>query len=52
MKNLDEQELKTINGGIIKLTATGIALITGAVASFVIGVFSGYMRPYPCSSVR
>ena len=42
---LKEEELTDIKGGAWKLGLVG-AIIAGS--AFVIGVFDGFFRPYPC----
>ncbi len=44
---ISEMELKSIKGGSTK----GIVLgVMGALASFIIGVFDGYLRPLRCNA--
>lgn len=45
MKQLDKEELLTIEGGAISVFG-GCALVAGVV--FLIGVLDGYFRPLPC----
>lgn len=45
MKKMKEEEMKSINGGAIKL---GIILAIGALASFIAGIIDGYVRPLTC----
>ncbi len=49
--NLTNKELTEINGGAIKLSM-GTSLIIGGVASFIIGLVNGYLRPLACSSSK
>lgn len=48
MKDLKKDELINTNGGFLKIGA-GAGLIIGAAVSFLIGAYSGYVRPYSCS---
>lgn len=52
MRNLDNEELKNIEGGIFKLGFAGIGLIIGGISSFIIGVANGLYRPLSCSSKK
>ena len=49
MKDLKKDELINTNGGFLKMGAATVGLIVGAAVSFVIGAYSGYVRPYSCS---
>ncbi len=49
MNYLKEQELQTIDGGVIKLSAAG-GIVLGAIATFIIGAVNGYLRPLACKS--
>lgn len=49
MYKLTNEELSTINGGAIKLAVTKW-LIGGGIATFIIGVVNGYLRPLTCSA--
>ena len=46
MKNINNQELKQINGGGFNL---GIAALIGAGITFIIGIIDGYIRPLACN---
>ena len=45
--NLTKQELSNINGGAIKL-ALSKYLIGGGIATFIVGIVDGYLRPLAC----
>jgi lactobin A/cerein 7B family class IIb bacteriocin len=45
MKNINNEELKKINGGGINF---GLAALIGAGITFIIGVIDGYIRPLAC----
>lgn len=49
MNIIAKEELHDINGGLLKLTAAK-AIGLGFGISFIIGVISGLVRPYSCSS--
>lgn len=49
MQKLTNEELSNINGGAIKLAVTKW-LIGGGIATFIIGLVSGYLRPLTCSA--
>lgn len=42
---MTEQELKTINGGGINI---GFGILLGGLATFIIGLVDGYIRPLAC----
>ena len=46
--NLTKQELSNINGGAIKL-ALSKYLIGGGIATFIVGIVDGYLRPLTCA---
>ncbi len=46
---LTNEELSNINGGAIKIAVTKW-LIGGGIATFIIGVINGYLRPLACSA--
>lgn len=48
MKILQEQELKTIKGGISPLALLGIA----AIIAFLAGVIDGYVHPKQCEVIE
>lgn len=48
MNKLSSEELHSISGGGIKLSI-GAYMILGGAASFIIGLFNGYLRPLGCS---
>lgn len=48
MNKLTNEELLNINGGAIKI-ALSRWLIGGGIATFIIGVINGYLRPLTCS---
>ena len=45
MKQMEKEELKTINGG-------GSCIVTGAIVVagivFLVGIIDGFLRPYKC----
>ena len=41
---LEEQELKNINGGI----NIGLGIVIGGIATFIIALVDGYLRPLKC----
>lgn len=43
---LSNEELTEVVGGGIKL---GVAIVVGAIVTFVIGVIDGFMRPLKCN---
>lgn len=45
MKKINQNEMKKINGGGIKV---GVVMALGALASFIIGIIDGYIRPIAC----
>ena len=45
MKNLDDNELMTVNGGF----SFGLGLAIGAGITFLIGVIDGFVRPLKCN---
>lgn len=49
MNKLTNEELSNISGGAIKLAITKW-LIGGGIATFIIGVVNGYLRPLTCST--
>ena len=46
---LTNEDLSNINGGAIKIVVTKW-LIGGGIATFIIGVINGYLRPLACSA--
>jgi lactobin A/cerein 7B family class IIb bacteriocin len=48
---MTDQELKQINGGLLKVVVGKYIIIGGAI-SFLIGAVNGYLRPLTCSSSR
>lgn len=44
MKVVNEEELKSINGGF----NTTLAVVLGVVATFIIGIINGYTNPEKC----
>lgn len=46
---LTNEDLSNINGGAIKIAVTKW-LIGGGIATFIIGVINGYLRPLACSA--
>ena len=46
---LTNEDLSNINGGAIKIGVTKW-LIGGGIATFIIGVINGYLRPLACSA--
>ena len=47
--NLEEQELKNIEGGAL-LLGLGKWVIGGGLVTFMIGAINGYLRPLTCGS--
>lgn len=45
MNNLEEKELKSINGGAISF---GASLLIGGIVTFIIGIIDGFVRPLRC----
>ncbi len=43
MEKISKNELKNINGG-----GFGLGLLIGGIATFLIGVIDGYVRPLKC----
>ena len=52
MEKLNNKELSDVSGGILKSVSVGVWAIIGGAISFGIGLLSGWVRPYPCSSTR
>ena len=48
---LTNQELYNINGGALKLAASKWIVI-GGVATFIIGIVNGYLRPLSCKASK
>lgn len=46
MIKLNTKEMKQINGGAIRF---GVVLAIGALASFIVGLIDGYIRPLKCN---
>ena len=49
--NLTNQELSNTNGGVLKIAASKW-IIVGGIATFIIGMFNGYLRPLTCKSEK
>lgn len=47
MKKINKEEMKNVNGGAVKW---GLIVGVGAFASFVLGVFDGWVNPQKCHS--
>lgn len=45
MRRLNQEELKQVEAGGFSF---GIGLIIGGIATFLIGLFDGYVRPLAC----
>lgn len=48
---LTNQELSEVNGGAIRL-AVSKWIIVGGIATFVIGIINGYLRPLTCKAKK
>lgn len=46
MKKLKKNEMKDINGGAVRFS---LVLALGALASFIVGLIDGYVRPLKCN---
>ena len=47
MNYLTNEELSNLNGGAVKIALSKI-LMGGGIATFIIGVINGYLRPLTC----
>lgn len=47
MKQLNDNELKTINGGGFSI---GAIFAIGGLVTFIIGILDGYVRPLKCNT--
>ena len=50
MKQLNNKELNSIEGGVLKTTSAWI--IVGAVTSLIVGIMNGIFRPLGCKSEK
>lgn len=46
MKEIQNEELRKINGGGFSI---GLGFLIGGIATFLIGVIDGYVRPLKCN---
>jgi len=49
MENITNEELQSINGGVLKIAASKFLVAAGAAVSFLIGLVNGYQRPLSCN---
>jgi len=49
MAKLNDEELKGIQGGLLKIAMSKIAIGIGIGISFIVGVLHGYQNPLPCN---
>ena len=49
MEKLNNEELKRINGGLLKIAAARVLFRVGIALSFVVGLVNGYQNPLPCN---
>ncbi len=50
MEKLNEIELKSIHGGLLKIAAAKVLIKLGIGLSFLIGVVNGYQNPLQCNN--
>ncbi len=50
MEKMNDKELKSIHGGLLKIAAAKILLKIGVGLSFFIGVVNGYQNPIQCNN--
>ncbi len=49
MVKLKEEELKDIQGGLLKIAISKVAIGVGIGISFIVGLIHGYQNPLPCN---
>ena len=49
MVKLNDKELKSIQGGLLKIALGKVAVGVGIGISFLVGLLHGYQNPLPCN---
>ena len=50
MEKLNENELKSIHGGLLKIVTAKVLIKLGIGISFLIGALNGYQNPLQCNN--